>query len=143
MVAAPRRHWEEDYEEVEKFTDEQGAAMTDSELLVFVRNGGSFKGGKGKRGKWGRKGGCRKGGDRKGSDPPPRGRSDLRCMNCGGKGHSYRDCREKELPRDQRPCLNCGKPGLISRNCIQPCAALLDGGRPAAAKPPFQSRRRL
>ena len=81
--------------------------MTHSELLAFVRNGGSFKGGKGRKGKWGRQGG-RKGGQRKGGDPPPRGRSDLRCMNCGGKGHIYTDYREKELPRDQRHCLNCG-----------------------------------
>ena len=124
-----RRHWEEDYEEEEEVTEEQVAAMSDTELLAFIRSGGSFKGGKGK---FGRKGGWRKGGFKKGDRtgggaPPPRDRNDLRCINCGGKGHTYRDCRENELPRDQRPCLNCGKPGHISRDCKQPRAALLAG----------------
>ena len=127
-----RRHWEEDYDEEEEVTEEQVAAMIDTELLAFVRCGGSFKGGKGKNGRKGgwRKGGFRKGGgDRRGGGaPPPRGRDDLRCINCGGKGHTFRDCREKELPRDQRPCLNCGKPVHISRDCKQARAAVLDGG---------------
>ena len=102
--------------------------MSDSELLAFVRSGGTFKGGKGWRRKGGKKG-DRKGG--KGKDPPPRGRSDLRCINCGGKGHTYRDCRQKELPREQRLCLNRGKPGHISRDCKEPRAAVLDGGADA------------
>ena len=50
-------------------------------------------------------------------------------LSAAAKVHTYRDCREKELPRDQRPCLNCGKPGHISRDCKQPRAALLDGGQ--------------
>ena len=116
-----RRH----YEQEEGVTEEQVGAMSDTELLAFVRSGGSFKGGKGKfgrKGKNGRKRGWK--GNRKGGgwkvEPPPRDRNVLRCMNCVGKGHTYRDCREKELPRDQRPCLNCGKPGHISRDCKQP-----------------------
>ena len=64
--------------------------MTDSELPAFVRKGGSFKGGKGRKGKWGRKGAFRKG-DRRGDEPPPRGRSDLLCINCCGTGHMYRE----------------------------------------------------
>ena len=75
-----------------------------------------------------RKDGFRKGDRKVGGAPPPRDRNDLRCINCGGKGHTYRESREKELPRDQRPCLNCGKPGHISRDCKQPRAVLLDGG---------------
>ena len=127
-----RRHWEEDYEEEEEVTEEQVAAMSDTELLAFVRSGGSFKNRKGKgKGKNSRKGGWK--GDRKGGgwkgEPPPRDRNDLRCINCGGKGHTYRDCREKELPREQRPCLNCGKPGHVSRDWKQPRAALLESRR--------------
>ena len=124
-----RRYWEDDYDEDEEVTEEQVAAMSDPELLAFVPSGGSFKGVKGK---FGRKGGCRKvvfrKGDRRGGGaPPPREINYLRCITCGGKGHTYRDCREKELPRDQRPCLNCGKPGHLSCDCNQPRAALLDG----------------
>ena len=77
----------------------------------------------------GRKGGSGGGsGGRKGGDPPPRNRGDLRCINCGGKNHTWRDCREPEVPREKRPCLNCGKPGHISRDCRQPKALTVDGG---------------
>ena len=38
-----RRHWEGEHEEEEEATEEQVAAMTDSELLALVRKGGSFK----------------------------------------------------------------------------------------------------
>ena len=52
----PEAHWEEE----EPVSDEQVARMSDSELLAFVRSGGTFKGGKPTKG--GRKGGWRKGG---------------------------------------------------------------------------------
>ena len=89
-------HWEEE----EEVTEEQVARMTDSELLACVRKGGSFKGGKGRNGKWGRKGVSWKGDRAGGGAPPPRDRNDLRCINCGGKGHTYFKCRGKELPRE-------------------------------------------
>ena len=102
------------------------AQVSDSELLVFVRKGGGFEVGRARKGGKG----WRKGGGKgfKG-EPPPRGRSDLRCIICGGSGHTYRDCCKPELPRDQRPCLNCGKPGHIPRDYRQPkTAAVVDGG---------------
>ena len=37
------RHWDEGYEEEKEATEEQVAQITDSELLAFVRKGGSFK----------------------------------------------------------------------------------------------------
>ena len=121
----PEAYWEED----EPVTEEQVAKMFDSELLAFVRKGGSFKGGRPTKG--GRKGGWRKGekgGARKGGEPPPRNRADLRCINCGGKGHTWRDCKEAEVPREKRPCVNCGKPGHLSRDCRPPKALTVDGG---------------
>ena len=68
-------------------TEEQVAQMSDSELLAFVRKGGSIKGGKGRKGT---KGGWRKRGFGacKGGEPPPRNRADLRCINCGGKNRA-------------------------------------------------------
>ena len=120
----PEAYWEEE----EPVSEEQVARMSDSELLAFVRRGGSFKGSRSTKG--GRKGGWRKGGSqaRKGGEPPPRNRSDLRCINCGGKTHTWRDCKEPEVPREKRPCLNCSKPGHISRDCRQPKALTVDGG---------------
>ena len=120
----PEAYWEEE----EPASEEQVARMSDSELLAFVRRGGTFKGGEPTKG--GRKGGWRKGGyqTRKGGEPPPRNRSDLRCINCGGKSHTWRDCKEPEVPREKRPCLNCGKPGHLSRDCRQPKALTVDGG---------------
>ena len=100
--------------------------MSDNELPAFVRRGGTIKGGEegGKKGGW-RKGGL---GGRKGGEPPPRNRSDFRCVNCGGKSHIWRHCKEPEVPREKRPCLNCGKPGHISCDCRQAKALAVDGG---------------
>ena len=126
----PEAYWEEE----EPVSEEQVAKMSDSELLAFVRRGGSLKGGKSTKG--GREGCWRKGGSQalKGGEPPPRNRSDLRCINCGGKSHTWRDCKEPEVPREKRPCLNCGKPGHLSRDCRQPKALTVDGGRATASK---------
>ena len=102
--------------------------MSDSEQLAFVRRGGTFKGGKPTKG--GRKGEWRnlEYQTRKGGEPPPRNHSDLRCINCGGKSHTWRDRRELELPREKRLCFNCVKPGHISRVSRQPKALAVDGG---------------
>ena len=106
--------------------------MDDQELLAFVRGGGNFGGGRTKvqprrqerqqqrrvGGPGGQTGG-QNSGNRRYNDrqPPPRDRKDIRCINCGGEGHSWRACPKPEVPRDQRPCLTCGEKGHISANC--------------------------
>ena len=51
---------------------------------------------------------------------PPRGRSDLSCINCGKKGeHQTKDCPMAQQDKSKRPCFNCGKPGCIARTCPQ------------------------
>ena len=39
------------------------------------------------------------------------------CANCGGKGHTIQQCKEKLKPWSERPCHRCGKPGHLSVNC--------------------------
>ena len=135
--------------------------MDDQELLALVRRGGNFGGNtRGRLGgntggnrQAGRTGGQRPGGQRaggrvggpnnrrfgNGGQPPPRDRQDLRCINCGGKDHSWRACPMPEVPRDQRPCLRCLKPGHLSADCplnkgAKGSAALIDGA--AGDQPP-------
>ena len=69
---------------------------------------------------------------------PPRGRSDLSCINCGKKGdHATKDCPEKQRDKGRRPCFNCGKEGHLAKDCPdkarRPIKALMDA--PAAASP--------
>ena len=102
-----------------ELTEEDVKKMGDQELLAFVRNGGRT-GGKGRKGKWGSKtqgltGWYGKGA--KGQDPPPREVGDLRCINCGGTGHTIGGCKLALVDKDKRPCLNCGKPGHKAEGC--------------------------
>ena len=111
-------------------TEEQVAAMSDTELLAFVRSSGSFKEGKanfGRKGKNGRKGvwkGDRKGGGWKG-EPPPRDRYDLRCINCGGKVIRKEIAVKKSCRRTRDPASIAASP-VISRatasSRVQPCS---------------------
>ena len=48
---------------------------------------------------------------------PPRGRQDISCVNCGGKGHAAPDCPEPQRDKADRPCFKCHQKGHESRNC--------------------------
>ena len=50
-------------------------------------------------------------------DPPPRDVRDVRCPNCGEKGHVAQDCKKPRVELKDRPCFNCGERGHTSRNC--------------------------
>ena len=53
--------------------------------------------------------------------PPrrPEGKvEDMRCVNCGKKGHRTRDCPDPwEADPKKRPCFTCGKKGCIASKC--------------------------
>ena len=125
-------HGNEGDEPMSLLTAEQLAEMPDGEIATFIRrkgfNGKGSRKGKGKGKGYGKSGKGYGGGNGKGyGEPPPRGVADLRCSNCGGKGHAIGDCSEELVPYAQRPCHKCGKPGHISRDCNAK-ALLLDGG---------------
>ena len=68
-------------------------------------------------------------------DIPPRNRQDIRCINCGGVGHSWRACPNPEVPKEKRPCLKCGKPGHIAKDCTAKAALNVEGD--TEAKPAY------
>ena len=123
--------WLDDYNEI---TEEEAAEMPDSEILAFVRRGGKIGKGKGKsrKGKGKGKGGSV--GKGYGAGAPPRGKGDIVCVNCGGKGHDRWSCTKAVVALNDRLCFKCGKPGHISRDCPNGSAAMLDGGDSAQAK---------
>ena len=95
--------------------------MDDEQLLAFVRNGGRLGGGRkpppgraaGGGGQQQRQQQRRAGQGFPAAGPggvPPRGRTDIRYINCNGTGHSWRACPHPDLPKDKRPCLPCKKP---------------------------------
>ena len=51
---------------------------------------------------------------------PPKTGDNVRCSNCGRKGHTGQDCRQPQLDAKDRPCFNCGKPGHKSAACPEP-----------------------
>ena len=48
---------------------------------------------------------------------PPRGAQDVRCGNCGEKGHTAQQCSKPRVPMKERKCHTCGKTGHVARNC--------------------------
>ena len=46
---------------------------------------------------------------------PPNERSDIRCVDCDGKGHAASECKQARLEKDKRPWFACGKIGHIAR----------------------------
>ena len=48
---------------------------------------------------------------------PPRGAQDVRCGNCGEKGHTAQQCSKPRIPMEERKCHICGKAGHVARNC--------------------------
>ena len=49
----------------------------------------------------------------------PKVGAEIRCGNCGMKGHSSQECRKPKVPLSERPCFLCGKPGHTARYCPQ------------------------
>ncbi len=48
---------------------------------------------------------------------PGRSDADVRCGNCGKKGHPTRECRQPHVDPSERLCFRCLKPGHQSRQC--------------------------
>ena len=48
---------------------------------------------------------------------PPRDARDLRCGNCGEKGHDSRSCTKPKNEMNDRACLKRGKPGHRASQC--------------------------
>ena len=72
---------------------------------------------------------------------PPKGRSDLSCINCGKKGdHRTQDCPLGQQDKSKRPCFNCGRPGCIAKTCPHKkrpgIKMLTDAPRAEAQSPP-------
>ena len=63
-----------------------------------------------------------------GAKTPPRDRRDVRCGNCGDKGHTSGECKKEKVPFELRKCHKCGQPGHLAMNCKnKPQARLADG----------------
>ena len=45
------------------------------------------------------------------------GEKQLRCTNCGRRGHDGASCRQPKKDFKERPCYTCGKPGHLAVNC--------------------------
>ena len=58
---------------------------------------------------------ARKGGFRPGGQGGRR--EDVRCYNCGARGHTANQCKEPPRPKDKQPCFECGGFGHIAREC--------------------------
>ena len=147
----PPRYEDHDYDDNSDDNNIDISQMSDDELLAFVRNGGGNFGGNNRRtarpqarrndrrdngrtgGQTGRLGGRPV--TRFGTQPPPRDRADIRCINCGGHGHSWRSCPNPEVPREKRPCLKCGKPGHLSADCPDNKQTRIVEGTCAASSP--------
>ena len=69
--------------------------------------------------------------------PPPRGRSDISCANCGRKGHAASECRQPKVELADRPCFNCGKTGHKDYQCTQPKKAPVKAIEDAKQSPAF------
>ena len=61
-------------------------------------------------------------------EAPPRGVEEVRCQNCGKKGHDKTQCRERRVALTERPCWNCNEVGHVKAKC-----PLLTKGKPAHA----------
>ena len=48
---------------------------------------------------------------------PPRSRADLRCVNCGKKGHDKTQCRAPKKDMKERPCFKCNQVGHLQKDC--------------------------
>ena len=69
--------------------------------------------------------------------PPPRGRNDISCANCGRKGHAASECRQPKVELADRPCFNCGKTGHKAYQCPQPKKAPVKAIEDAKQSPAF------
>ena len=94
--------------------EEEPEYMSREELIAFVRRNGTGRAPRGDR-KAASGGGS--GGRR--PDTPPRGQKDLRCGNCGEKGHVSAECSKPRLSASQRKCFSCGEAGHISSKCTK------------------------
>ncbi len=69
--------------------------------------------------------------------PPPRGRSDISCANCGRKGHAASECRQPKVELADRPCFNCGKTGHKAAQCREAKKAPVKAIEDAKQSPAF------
>ena len=76
------------------------------EVLKFIKGKGSGRG-QGGRGD----------GRRERREPPPRDSKDLKCANCGKKGHPTSQCREPKRSFKERACFGCGEVGHRQFEC--------------------------
>ena len=65
-------------------------------------------------------------------DMPPRGRADMKCVNCTRKGHAASECRQPRREKSDRLCFSCNRPGHEARACPN---------KPAASPRPARRRR--
>ena len=93
--------------------------MQQAEVFAFTRAKGFTPAGRNAGGRFVRKPGgrgqCASGGAAR--EMPPRGRSDMICVDCNRKGHTASECRQPRVERKDRKCFICDKPGHEANAC--------------------------
>ena len=62
-------------------------------------------------------------------------RATMRCHNCGGVGHTRRECPTRRRVQDGRRCFNCGTPGHMQHDCPKPRQSYVQGNNQGMAAP--------
>ena len=50
---------------------------------------------------------------------------EFRCVSCGSKQHTVRECPAPMVPKSERPCLKCGEKGNFGSRCTKTAAQMV------------------